>query len=130
MDVSVRPATADDLTGLTTVLDLPERAAERLLYERTTTIAEAGDELIAGLAYDLWADSVHITHLGGDPDAIPALLEEPRALAARRGHPVEIIVPTDDALTVDTLETAGFEDVGSGPAFHGQTTRRYHLAPD
>lgn len=127
MAVTVRSATEEDVPALTRLLDLPERAVMRVLHERSTHVATTDEEPIAGLAYDLWNDTVHITHLGGEADGIAAVLSEAQETAARRGLAVEAIVPIDDEPTVTAIEGAGFDDVGHGPAFRGEATRRYRL---
>lgn len=130
MTVTVRPATEGDLDTLSTILDLPGRAVHRLVHDRTTHIAERDGDPIAGLAYEYWQDTLQVTHLGGDPDGIEAILAEPRAVADRRNLTLEAIVPTDDESAVAAVEAAGFEMVGDGPAFEGGPTRRYRHRPE
>jgi len=129
MDATVRPATAGDVDALTRLFALPERAIHRLLHERSTRIAAADGDPIAALAYDWWEGAVHVTHVGGDPVAIPDLLADPCRVARRRDAPIEVVVPADDGQTVSAVETGGFERVGAGPTFDGRVTHRYRLRP-
>lgn len=130
MTVTVRPATEADRDTLSDLLDLPDRAVDRLVHDRNTHIAERDGDPVAALAYEYSEDALHVTHVGGAQPGIEALLAEPRAVATRRDLAVEAVLPTDDAETVAAVEAAGFEAIGAGPTFEGGTTRRYRHRPE
>jgi hypothetical protein len=88
------------------------------------------DEGIAGfVAFDASRDAVHVTRLGGDAKAVEALLGEPCSFAAHERVPVEAVVTDGEDAIREVLVDAGFEDVGPGPRFGGQASRRFRRTP-
>ncbi|MFB6268795.1 MAG: hypothetical protein ABEH83_02545 [Halobacterium sp.] len=124
----VREATADDADALVALAD-DELDGARLVRDRTVRVAENDDGVAGFVAFDTWRGAVHVTRLDGDPDAVGELLDAPRQFAAGEDLPVEAVLVEGDALG-DVLVDAGFEDVGPGPMFDGEQTRRYRLPVD
>lgn len=110
-----------------------------LLRERTVRVADAGSgdtqnigytSSVAGfLAFDAMSSAVHLTRIGGDADAVDALLDDAIAFAASESLPVEAVVPGGGVASV-ALETRGFESSGRGPRFEGRDTHRFRLDTD
>ena len=87
----------------------------------------AEEAVIAGfLAFDAQTDAIHVTRIGGEDDAVRALLDDVIRYASRERLPVEAVVPVDGSTAV-ALETKGFEGGERGPRFEGRATRRFRL---
>lgn len=124
----VRDALDDDTDALVALTD-EDVDADRLIRDRTVRVAETDDEVVGFLAFDTWRGAVHVTRLAGDPDAVEVLLGDPCEFAARESLPVEVVLlERDDALR-DAVADAGFDEVGTGPMFDGERTRRYRHLP-
>lgn len=121
--MQIRDATADDAAALVALAD-EEVDAARLVRDRTVRVAIEDSDVTGFVAYDTWRGAVHLTRLSGDPEAISELLDSPREFAASEAVPVEAVLVEGDDLA-GVLEDAGFEDVGPGPAFDGEQTRRF-----
>jgi hypothetical protein len=132
--MEVRDAVEDDADALAALADLPEPAVAQLVHDRTVRVAgtddgtESDDDDIRGfVAFDAARDTVHVTQLAGDTDAVSRLLDEPARFAEREGMPVEVLVPESESSVVAAVEDYGFEETGTGPRFEGEATRRYRL---
>ena len=129
--MDVRDAVEADAGRLAALTDAPRDVMRNLVHDRTVRVAEAaGDEegeIRGFVSFDARADTVHVTQLEGDPDTFDRLLEEPIRFARSEGMAVELLVPEDETDLPDAARKAGFEEVGQGPRFEGQTTARYRL---
>jgi hypothetical protein len=121
--MQIRDATADDVAALGALAD-EEVDAARLVRDRSVRVAVEDSAVTGFVAYDTWRGAVHVTRLAGDPDAVHELLDAPCEFAVSEAVPVEAVLVEGDALA-GVLKDAGFEDVGPGPAFDGEQTRRY-----
>lgn len=122
--MNVRDATNDDEAALGDLADGDVDAA-RLVRDRTVRVAETDDGIDGFVAFDAYRDAVHVTRLAGGPAAVEVLLGEPCSFAANECVPVEaVLLDPEDAIR-EALLGAGFEDVGPGPRFDGQQSRRY-----
>jgi hypothetical protein len=81
------------------------------------------------VSYDARADTVHVTQLEGSAAVSDRLLDEPVRFAEREGMAVELLVPEGETETREAADRAGFDRVGPGPAFEGESTVRYRLDP-
>jgi hypothetical protein len=147
MDVEVRDAIEDDADTLGAIVDLPEDVLRNVIHDRTVRLAvdrpgepgpnadagpEAGDnaESVLGfVAFDVRDSTVHVTQLAGSADVAERLLAEPVRFAVSEAFDVAFVVPESDADAAAAAEAAGFDPVGSGPTFDGETTRRYRFEP-
>jgi len=129
-DVTVRDARPGDVEVVADLADTPRAVATRLLRERRVRVAEREGAVVGLLAYDATRSAVHLTRLAGDVETVAALLAEPVAFARAEDLPVEAVVPEGEAGARDAVAAAGFEDVGDGPRFEGERTRRYRLVVD
>lgn len=126
--MNVRDATSDDAAALAGIAD-DDVDAQHLIRDRSVRVAEADGDVLGFVAFDAGRATVHVTRLAGDLDAVPALLGEPCSFAACEGLPVEMVLPAADDALCEELTDAGFEDVGPGPRFDGEETRRYRWQP-
>jgi hypothetical protein len=122
--MNVRDATSDDEAALGALADGDVDPA-RLVRDRTVRVAETDDGVVGFVAFDAYRDAVHVTRLDGDPEAVETLLGEPCSFAASECVPVEAVLLDPEDAIQETLSRAGFEDVGPGPRFDGQQSRRY-----
>jgi hypothetical protein len=83
--------------------------------------------LLGFVSFDVRDGTVHVTQIGGDPDACERLLEEPVRFATREDLDAELLVAHDDGETRRAAESVGFRRRGSGPTFEGNQTVRYRL---
>ncbi|WP_336035807.1 hypothetical protein [Halobacterium yunchengense] len=125
--MQIRDATVDDAAALATLAD-DDLDAVRLVRDRSVRVAEREGDVAGFVAFDAWRGTVHVTRVDGDPDAVGRLLDEPCAFAEREGLPVEVVLVEGDGLA-DVLDDVGFEEVGPGPMFDGDRTRRYRCEP-
>ncbi|WP_435073814.1 hypothetical protein [Halorubrum sp. HHNYT27] len=89
-----------------------------------------GEETVRGfVAFDVRADTVHVTDFDGSGPTIERLFEEPRRFARREEMGVEVVVPNDEE-TSEIIEASGFTAAGSGPRFEGRRTTRYRIEFD
>jgi len=138
--MEVRDAVETDAAEIATIADAPEDAMRRTIHDRTVRVAVAdettgdpntdadADEsppLTGFVSFDARAETVHVTQLGGTRAACERLLTEPMGFAAGEGMAVELLVVEGDDTVRDAVEGAGFDRVGPGPRFDGQTTTRY-----
>lgn len=80
------------------------------------------------VSFDARHETVYVTQLAGDREAVERLLEEPIRFARGEGMDVEAIVASDDAAGKSAVETKGFSRSGEGPRFGGERTVRYRLS--
>jgi hypothetical protein len=138
--MEVRDAVETDAAEIAEIADAPEDAMRRTIHDRTVRVAvgdhTAGDPnadtdaddsppLVGFVSFDAREDTVHVTQLGGTPTACERLLAEPMGFAAGEGMAVELLVVEGDETARDAVEAVGFDRVGPGPRFDGQTTTRY-----
>jgi len=137
--MEVRDAVETDAAEIAEIADAPEDAMRRTIHDRTVRVAvgddTAGDPnadtdaddspLVGFVSFDARAETVHVTQLGGTPAACERLLTEPMGFAAGEGMAVELLVVEGDEIAREAVEAVGFDRVGPGPRFDGQTTTRY-----
>jgi len=117
-------ADAGRLAGLT---DTPGDVMRNLIHDRTVRVAERDGEIVGFVSFDARQGTVHVTQLQGETAAYDALLAEPMGFARSEGMAVELLAPDDETETQSAAADAGFERVGNGPYFEGQSTTRYRL---
>ncbi len=122
------PAIADLATGDIDPAHLLRNRVVRVAIDASgSRDATAEEGAIAGfLAFDAQTDAIHVTRIGGDDEAVRALLDDVVRYANREHLPVEAVVPVDGSTAV-ALETKGFEGVEPGPRFEGRATTRFRL---
>lgn len=128
--MEVRDATQDDVSPLAEMAELPRRAVEGVLRNRTTRVAEVNKDVIGVVAFDTNDGTVVVTLLAGEPDTYVALLEEPWQFASRLGCATEMVVPATEEDIVRALEEAGYDRIEPGPRFAGDDTVRYRRTDD
>jgi hypothetical protein len=133
-------ADADDLAG---IVDVPADVMRNVVHDRTVYVAirhdepgpnadvdgEGGESILGFVSFDAREDTVYVTQIGGTGEACERLLGEPVRFATNERMSVELLVETDDETLRSAVENAGFDSVGTGPNFGGQTTERYRLDP-
>jgi hypothetical protein len=124
----VRDAVDEDADALVSLTD-DDVDADRLIRDRTVQVAETDAGVVGFLAFDTWRGSVHVTRLGGEPDAVRELLGAPCSFAEREALPVEVVLLDGDESLHDVVVDAGFDEVGPGPMFDGERTRRFRYLP-
>lgn len=88
---------------------------------------ESESPLRAMVSFDARQETVYVTQLAGDREAVEQLLEEPIRFARGEGMDVEAIVAAGDEDGKSAVETKGFSQSGDGPKFDGKPTVRYRL---
>jgi hypothetical protein len=152
--MDVRDAVEADAERLAELTGSPRDVMRNLVHDRTVRVVErerspagAPDEdgatgdadgvasdadsaAVCGfVSYDARADTVHVTQLEGSAAVSDRLLDEPVRFAEREGMAVELLVPEGETETREAADRAGFDRVGPGPAFEGESTVRYRLDP-
>jgi len=125
--MEVRDAVEADAERLAGMTDAPTDVMVNLVHDRTVRVGTEDETILGFVSFDARADTVHVTQLDGDPAAYDRLLEEPIRFAQSEGMAVELLVPEGEADLLGAVEGAEFEQVGSGPRFEGEPTRRYRL---
>lgn len=154
--MNVRDAREADAAALAALADAPTDVLRSQLHTRTVRVAvpstddrsassggdtPSGDEsstdarpgiddetdILGFVSFDADADTVFVTNVRGSDQACRRLLEEPMSFARAEAMPVEAVVPIGNERQRERLEAVGFEDVGAGPPFEGEPTRRFHL---
>ena len=126
--MEVRDAVEDDTDAVVELTGLPSATARELLHDRSVRVATRGDGPIGVVVFDARPGAVHVTRLAGETDAMAQLLAEPVRFATREGMAVELVVPAE-AAAGEVAVAEGFTDVGAGPRFDGDRTRRFRLEP-
>ncbi|RLM84162.1 hypothetical protein D3D02_14980 [Halobellus sp. Atlit-38R] len=144
MAVNVRDAVEADAETLGSIVDLPADALRNVVHDRTVRLAvdqadagpnadaekgENAESVLGFVAFDVRDGTVHVTQLAGDADVAERLLAEPVRFAVNEGFDVAFVVPDSDADAEAAAEAAGFEAVGPGPRFDGDSTTRYRFRP-
>ena len=147
----VRDALETDAGALAGMTRAPTQVMRNVIHDRTVRVAErtgsdgdaadgsdaegmeadegiGGDPPIVGfVGFDAEREWVHVTHLGGDRETLPRLLDEPARFARKSGLSVQMLVPETEADLREAVENFGFVQAGLGPRFEGTPTRRYLL---
>ena len=137
--MEVRDAVETDAAAIAEIADTPADAMRRTIHDRTVRVAVADEtaadpntdtepdesSLVGFVSFDARAETVHVTQLGGTLAACERLLAEPMGFAAGEGMAVELLVVEGNDTVRDAVEAAGFDRLGPGPRFDGQTTTRY-----
>lgn len=132
--MQVRDAVERDAPAMASLGEAPESVLRNLVHDRSVRVlVEAGDgdeaDVLGFVSFDAREDAVHVTEFGGDREACERLLAEPLRFAEREGLPVEILLRDADEAMREAVEAVGFAEVGPGPRFRGETTRRYRYEP-
>jgi hypothetical protein len=117
-------ADAGRLAGLT---DTPRDVMRNLVHDRTVRVAEREREIVGFVSFDAREGTVHVTQLEGEAEVYDDLLAEPVRFARSEGMSVELLAPDDEGDTQNAADAAGFDRVGNGPYFDGESTTRYRL---
>ena len=127
--MEVRDAVEEDADALASLVDGPRDVLRNVIHDRTVRVAEADDRIVAFLSFDARPGTVYVTQIGGDPEAVDRLMEEPKRFAAGEDMTVEVLVEEDDEELIDVVVEAGFSRVGRGPRFDDVSTVRYRYTP-
>jgi len=127
--MEVRDAVEDDADALADLAGGPRDVLRNVIHDRTVRVAEADGDVVAFVSFDARPGTVYVTQLGGTPDAVERLLEEPVRFARGEGMVVELLVEEDDEAVIDVVAANGFDRVGSGPRFEDVGTVRYRFSP-
>ena len=143
----VRDALEADADALAQLAGAPTDVMRNLVHDRTVRVAEDGaqtatvdadvdryagsnpEDLLGFVSFDARDSTVHVTQLGGSPNACERLLEEPIRFASRESMAVEVLVRADDEPVLEALESRGFDRHGAGPRFDASRTVRFRLKP-
>ena len=150
----IRDAVEADAGRMAAITDTPAEVMRNLVHDRTVRVAEAesGDvdpnvdveseredgtgkrhhvdrELLGFVSFDARDGRVHVTQIDGNEAALERLLAEPVRFARQEDMEVELLVPdaTAEAGVREAADAVGFQEVGNGPRFEGETTTRYRL---
>lgn len=126
--MDVRDAVEADAGRLAALTDAPADVMRNLIHDRTVRVAERDEEIAGFVSYDARKRTVHVTQMEGEPTALEQLLEEPVGFARTEEMAVELLAPDDEPKLRDVALAAGFEDVGRGPRFAGQSTVRLRMS--
>ena len=127
--MEVRDAVEEDADALARLADGPRDVLRNVIHDRTVRVAEADEEVVAFVSFDARPGTVYVTQIGGEPEALDRLLEEPIRFARGEGMSVELLVEEDDEDVVDVVVESGFDRVGRGPRFDDVSTVRYRFSP-
>ena len=127
--MEVRDAVEEDADALARLADGPRDVLRNVIHDRTVRVAETDDGVVAFVSFDARPGTVYVTQIGGEPDALDRLIEEPIRFARGEGMSVELLVEEDDEAVVDVVVDSGFDRVGRGPRFDDVSTVRYRYSP-
>ena len=127
--MEVRDAVEDDAEALARLADGPRDVLRNVIHDRTVRVAEDDDRVVAFVSFDAKPGTVYVTQIGGDPDALDRLLEEPIRFARREEMRVELLVEEDDDAVLDVITATGFDRIGRGPRFDDVATVRFRYSP-
>lgn len=127
--MDVRDAVEEDADALARLADGPRDVLRNVIHDRTVRVAEADEEVVAFVSFDARPGTVYVTQIGGDPEALDRLLEEPIRFARGEDMSVELLVEEDDEDIVEVIVETGFDRVGRGPRFDDIATVRYRFSP-
>ena len=135
--MEIRDADEEDATALATLADAPVEVMRNIVHDRTVRVAEyageddsdeARSQRIAGyVSFDAERDTVFVTQLHGERDALERLLEEPVRFARQEAMDVEFLATSADERLQSVARAAGFECTGNGPTFKNEPTKRYRI---
>lgn len=129
--MEMREAREEDAERLAALTDAPRDVMRNLVHDRTVRVIESDGEeaeTIRGfVSFDARERTVHVTQLEGDEDVYADLLAEPVSFARREDMAVELLVPETEADVIGAATAAGFECLGEGPQFAGESTVRYRI---
>jgi hypothetical protein len=125
--MDVRDAVEADAERLADLTATPRDVMRNLIHDRTVRVAERDEEMVGFVSYDAREQTVHVTQIEGDTDAVDRLLDEPIRFAQSEGMAVELLLPESETTAQQAARNAGFEEAGSGPQFEGEPTTRYRM---
>lgn len=125
--MDVRDAVEADAERLADLTDTPRDVMRNLIHDRTVRVAEDDEEMVGFVSYDARERTVHVTQMEGTAGAVDRLLEEPIRFARTEEMAVELLLPESESQSRDAARDAGFEEIGDGPHFEGESTTRYRL---
>jgi len=126
--MEVRDAVEDDADALAKLADGPRDVLRNVIHDRTVRVAETDDRIVAFVSFDARPGTVYVTQIGGDPDTLKRLLEEPIRFARGEGMSVELLVEETAESLVDVVLESGFDRVGRGPRFDDVETVRFRYS--
>lgn len=125
--MELRDAVESDAGRLASLTDAPRDVMRNLVHDRTVRVVEDDDNIRGFVSFDAREQTVYVTQLEGDETVFPDLLDEPIRFARAEEMAVELFaVDSEDDLR-NVVREVGFERVGPGPAFEGESTVRYRL---
>lgn len=124
--MELRDAVEADAERLASLTDAPQDVMRNLVHDRTVRVA-GGEEITGFVSFDAREQTVYVTQIEGTPDVYPELLEEPLRFARAEGMDIELFALDSEADLREAALDAGFEEVGPGPRFEGESTTRYRL---
>jgi len=127
--MEVRDAVEDDADELASLVDGPRDVLRNVIHDRTVRVAEDDGEVVAFVSFDARPGTVYVTQIGGDPEALQRLLQEPIRFARGEDMSVELLIEENDEEVVSVVVEEGFDRVGRGPRFDDVTTVRFRLSP-
>lgn len=125
--MELRDAVESDAGRLASLTDTPRDVMRNLVHDRTVRVAEDDDDIRGFVSFDAREQTVYVTQLKGSPEAFPDLLDEPIRFARTEEMAVELFAVDSENDLRDAVSEAGFDRVGPGPAFEGESTVRYRL---
>jgi hypothetical protein len=156
--MEVRDAVEADAEALSGFADAPTDVMRGVIHDRTVRVlasdgdaepasttqdspAEPADHANPGeddvgttldgfVSFDARSDTVYVTQLAGESVTVCSrLLEEPRRFADCEEMVVEFVVEESHEAAREAALEEGFERVGPGPRFEGESTTRFRLEP-
>lgn len=123
--MELRDAVEADAGRLASLTDTPRDVMRNLVHDRTVRIAERDDDIVGFVSYDARDQTIHVTQLEGEDSVYERLLEEPVRFARGEGMAVELLILDEQTEIQTVADEMGFDHVGSGPRFAGESTVRY-----
>ena len=125
--MEIRDAVEADAERLATLTGAPKDVMRNLVHDRTVRVAESGDDIQGFVSFDAREQTVHVTQLEGDGDIYDELLAEPIRFAEGEQMAVELLLPDGDESRQEAARELGFDRIGPGPQFDGDSTVRFRL---
>lgn len=124
--MELRDAVEADAERLASLTDAPQDVMRNLVHDRTVRVA-TDDDITGFVSFDARERTVYVTQIEGTPEVYPELLDEPLRFARAEGMDIELFALDSETDLQEAAVDAGFERVGPGPRFEGESTTRYRL---
>lgn len=127
--MEIRDASEEDIPRLSAYLDVTTSAVSEMIRYRTVRVIEGEEsrEYRGMVSFDVTPNAVHIAWLAGMDASLPSLIAEPVRFGTLEGMPVEMVVCKSENHLISALKEAGFERIGGGPTFRGESTVVFRL---